>query len=352
MRAKEYISQNQQTIKHLEDVQRIINDLMPLRLNKEATDEYYNRILSADIRRQKFLLQKDLFDKKNAMQQDEPLEEKFPDEIPIEKVIDVKETLFQVIKEDESFGYMFFILGTEQNIKHKGEPIDCIPNSEAIKKAIFEYRDDYPKESLDLYLDDSINYEQYEYLTNSRMLADDDEKLLEFFNTSYKIYDDVRCLKSKISEIRNYLKKLTFDGDDKKFAIIKFVIGLIEKFNSEDSQLERCKKEFLRLIESIKDKYETVELKSSLQLNSAKGTRVNFIRVVNVLYELGFFQGPDKKTLSKKDVFAAFGKMLNANFTSFQNDLSTTQAASNADQKSLTKIFEEMLEKQKELINK
>ena len=61
MRAKEYLSQNQQTVKHLVDVKRIIKDLMPLRLDKEATDDYYNKILSADIRRQEYLLQKDLY---------------------------------------------------------------------------------------------------------------------------------------------------------------------------------------------------------------------------------------------------------------------------------------------------
>jgi len=137
-------------------------------------------------------------------------------------------------------------------------------------------------------------------------------------------------------------------------TIILFVIRLIDTFEPDDTQLERSKKELSKSISDIRNKYENEEsrTKSKLHLCSKKGYKVNFIRVVNVLYELGFFQGESNERVSKKEVFASFGDLLNANYSSFQNDLTTTQSASNSDLKCLTEIFEKMLEKQKELINK
>jgi len=354
MRAKEYLSQNQQTVKHLVDVKRIIKDLMPLRLDKEATDDYYNKILSADIRRQEYLLQKDLYDKNNAMQLEAPVPQTYPDEIPIETIAEIRESLFQAIKEDSSFGYLFYILGTGINLRHKAEPIDCIPNRSVIEKAINSYRDDYPKESLDLYLDDSFNYSQYDYLISSGLYQDNNDTILAFFNKAYSIYDEIRCLKNKVSQVRQYCNSITFEDEKEKVTIILFVIRLIDTFEPDDTQLERSKKELSKSISDIRNKYENEEsrTKSKLHLCSKKGYKVNFIRVVNVLYELGFFQGESNERVSKKEVFASFGDLLNANYSSFQNDLTTTQSASNSDLKCLTEIFEKMLEKQKELINK
>ncbi|MBQ6305847.1 MAG: hypothetical protein IJK78_04720, partial [Bacteroidales bacterium] len=106
MRAKEYIEQNKSSINHLDEVKRIIDELLPLRMSKEKTDEYYNNVLSADIRLRNYLLQKELYEKKNAMQLEEPSFVEIPNEIPTDHISDIRETLFQVIRTDESFGYL------------------------------------------------------------------------------------------------------------------------------------------------------------------------------------------------------------------------------------------------------
>ena len=49
MRAKEYLNQHWQELKYAEIVEQIIDDLLPLRKDKEATKAYMNRRLSADI---------------------------------------------------------------------------------------------------------------------------------------------------------------------------------------------------------------------------------------------------------------------------------------------------------------
>lgn len=47
MRAKEYIAQIADSIGHLDEVSQALADLTPLRLDKQATDEYFNHHLSA-----------------------------------------------------------------------------------------------------------------------------------------------------------------------------------------------------------------------------------------------------------------------------------------------------------------
>lgn len=353
MRAKEYISQNSSSIKHLDEIIKVINDLLPLRKNKDATDLYFNRFLASDIRWQNYLLQKELYERKNAMQVEEPLLEENKDEIPVEIIFEVRNTLLEVIAKDESFGYLYYLLGTEKNSRHKSEPIDCIPNKKSIEDAIIRYRDDYPKQLLDDYLDDDFNYKQYEFLKNN--IFDKEDEILLFFNKAYQIYDEIRCCKHKVSNVNSYCNNLYFKTDKEKYFIIMFVVSLIEEFESSDTQLERCKKILLNFVQPLNYQFnneEKLSAKSNVFLNSKKGTKVNFIRVINILCEMGFFTDGDKVQSSKKDVFETFGNALNCNLKSFQNDLSTTQAASNADMRSVTKIFEDMIVKQKQILEK
>lgn len=353
MRAKEYIAQNLSSIKHFDVIVKVINDLLPLRKNKEATDLYFNSFLAADIRWQNYLLQKELYDRKNVMQVEEPLLEENKEEVPVEIIFEVRNTLLEVIAKDESFGYLYYLLGTEKNSRYKSEPIDCIPNKKSIDDAILRYRDDYPKQLLDDYLDDDFNYKQYEFLNNN--IFDNEDKILLFFNRAYQIYDEIRCCKHKVSSVNSYCNNLCFKTDKEKYFTIIFVVSLIEEFESSDTQLQRCKKILLNLVQPLSEQFDNEEKlpqKSNVFLNSKKGTKVNFIRVINVLCEMGFFTDVDKMQSSKKDVFEVLGNAFNCNLKSFQNDLSTTQSASNADMRSVTKIFEEMLAKQKEILEK
>lgn len=255
MRAKEYIEQNKSSINHLDEVKRIINELLPLRMSKEKTDEYYNNVLSADIRLRNYLLQKELYEKKNVMQLEEPSFVEIPDEIPTDHISEIRETLFQVIRTDESFGYLFFLLGTEQNAKHKSEPIDCIPNAERIKNAIGQNRDDYPKTTLDDYLDDDFNYKHYDTLISENQYPDDQTALLEHFNNAYLIYDELRCRKHKISEVRKHCKELGFVSEKERYFQLQFVISMIERYESDDEQLNRVKKELQKIIEPLQSMF-------------------------------------------------------------------------------------------------
>ena len=93
-------------------------------------------------------------------------------------------------------------------------------------------------------------------------------------------------------------------------------------------------------------------IQSSLQLNEQRGTKVKFLRVINCLFELSFFKGEEGKNISKKEVFETFGKLLNQDFSTFHNDLSSTKAAANSDMNNTLAIFKQMLDKQVDINDK
>lgn len=362
MRAKEYIEKNQSSINYLNDIKRIIWDLMKLRKDKQGTDLYFNQILSTDIHRQNYLLQKDLYEKNNAMQPVKPQLEKFKNEIPIEKTATIREILFQIIKDDKSFGYLFFILGTEKNSSHKSEPIDCIPNEKDIFDAINRYRDDYPKELLDDYLDDDLNYAHYDFLISNEIFPDDNSLLLKYFNDLYRIYDELRCQKIHILQFRQYCQQLASSFTKEVFWQFTFISQLIDHFEFNDNYLKRSNSEIQKILSQLKvqlypqglpgTEQNNKDVKSSIFLSNARGKRINFIRVINCLYELDFFKDKKQNEISKKDVFGALGHFLNLDLSTYQNDLSVSKSTANRDMKNSFKIFEDMLNKQKDIMTK
>lgn len=98
------------------EIRQIIDEMLPLRSSRQQTVDYYNRKLIADIRLQACLLQKELYEKNNAMQTAEPEEFQMKEgEIPVEIAASVRDELFDVIKEDKTFGYLYFLLGNLRN---------------------------------------------------------------------------------------------------------------------------------------------------------------------------------------------------------------------------------------------
>lgn len=359
MRAKEYLEVNKSSIKHFDEVNEIVNQMMPLRHSKDMTDNYFNNVLSADIRRQNYLLQKDLFEKNNAMQPSEPIYNSLDGEIPIEMISEIRENLFNVINEDDSFGYLFFLLGTFQNSKHKNEPIDCIPNHDKITQKIKQLRDDYPKQSLDDYIEDDLNYSHYDFLVQNNIFLDNEVLFVEYFNELFRIYDELRCLKFKILKVRNYCQKLATLATKEVFWQLTFITSLIDTDNREDVYLQRCKIEIQKILNELQFELYPQGVPSNTQkaerensnvfLSTSRGRKINFLRVVNCLYELDYFKDKNQNNISKKDVFMAMGRFLGIDLSTYQNDLSVSKSTANKDMKSTIKIFEEMLEKQKEI---
>lgn len=308
MRAKEYIHLNRANIKHIDLVERIISDLSPLRMDKKKTDEYYNKVLSSDIRKQTYLLQVDLYDKCNAMQQEEPRLETFEGEVPYEIAADVRATLFQILKEDKSFGYVFFQLGNEHNSKHSSDPIDCIPNHEAICKAISTNRDCYPHGEIASYLDDDFNYDQNEMLLSNGYSENEPEKLTSIFNLAYETYDVLRCRKSSIAAIKQQLATI-MPTDDLSAKDISYALeithSLISEYSPEDKAMERVANEIQKKLSSLGHKKS-----SSIQEKTDKGmtTQQQILFMHYILNELGVNFGNSDKAAWKRLISKVFGK--------------------------------------------
>ncbi len=354
MRAKEYLNLHRQELKYAAVVGQIIDDLLPLRKDKEATNAYMNRRLSADIRYQHYLLQKELFERGNALQPDKPVFEKLEGEISKDISIEVRRELFCIIREDESFGYLFYILGMEYNAHHSGEPIDCVPDNEQILRSIIDNRDDYPKKKLDSFINEDLNYRQYCTLLDGNYWADDDTLYLKYFNRVYQIYDELRLCRGSMSGVKKYLNEQTFDNDAEKFWIYSFIITLIEGSGQKDESLGRCKMQLAREIEPLRERIillPTVTSKSPVYLTERTGAKIDIIRVLNVLYEMGMFTEESGRKISKKDFMVAMGQAMNIDLSGYDKDLSRSLSDSTKLEKHL-RIFENMLQKMTDIFNR
>lgn len=352
MRAKEYLSINGSRIEHCSLVQQILHELAPLRADRQATVDYFNHRLSADIRLKNYLLQKQLYEQGNALQTQMPVWESFENEISSETALAIRDELFEVIKEDASYGYMFYLLGTEHNARHNAQPVDCMPQEERILEALRVQRDDYPKNNLEGYLDDDFNYGEYDRLIQNDVYGDDSEAMLRHFNRGYEIFDRIRILSSKISDVRLYLQGLVFPNETEKTEILNFVCLMAQRFCADDAGVGRSIKELERHF-GLVTKVDTSSLQtgfSRVSLNQQRGCKINFIRVINSLYELGFFKDQQQNAISKIEVMRALGTAVNVDLSDYDKDLSRSLTDSTALEKHL-KIFKDMKDKMESIFN-
>lgn len=89
---------------------------------------------------------------------------------------------------------------------------------------------------------------------------------------------------------------------------------------------------------------------SPVRLSTARGTKIDFIRVMNTLYELGFFTDDKGGRISKKEVMIALGKAVGIALSTYDNDLSSSLSDSTKLEKHLA-IFDIMKKKMKEVFN-
>ena len=81
--------------------------------------------------------------------------------------------------------------------------------------------------------------------------------------------------------------------------------------------------------------------KSPICLSTAKGQKIDMIRVLNVMYEQGRFKGKDGRRLTKKEFFTWMGRVLNVDLSDYDKDLSRSMSDSTKLEKH-TKVFDDM----------
>ena len=153
--------------------------------------------------------------------------------------------------------------------------------------------------------------------------------------------------KSSLSE---FLEDNSYENQAAKDLMGRFICEIISRTAQDDKRLGRIEEELDR---HLPDESSLPDMGSSkFHLQQKKGRKTDFVRVMNVLLEMGFIVDSDAAKAKKSDFFQALGKLLNENFKDYQNLLSTTKGASVSDQRALTKVFEDMLAKQKDIISK
>lgn len=89
---------------------------------------------------------------------------------------------------------------------------------------------------------------------------------------------------------------------------------------------------------------------SPVHLSTARGTKIDFIRVANSLYELGFFTDDKGGKISKKEVMTALGKAVNIDLSTYDNDLSRSLSDSTKLEKHLS-VFDRLKAKMEDVFN-
>ena len=87
---------------------------------------------------------------------------------------------------------------------------------------------------------------------------------------------------------------------------------------------------------------------SSVYLSPVRGKKIDFIRVVNVLYELGLFTDKDGVRCTKKETFRAFGRAVNLDLSNYNKDLSRALNDTTTRERQL-QIFKDMKLKMAEI---
>ena len=110
---------------------------------------------------------------------------------------------------------------------------------------------------------------------------------------------------------------------------------MIEKDYGSDKVVEEC---------------DELYTESPIYLSTAKGQKIDLIRVLNVMYEQGRFKGKDGARLTKKEFFTEMGHTLHVDLSEYDKDLSRSMSDSTKLEKH-TKPFEDMKQKMIDIWN-
>jgi hypothetical protein len=262
LRAKEYIEKNKDSITYLDETTRVINELLPIRNNMKKTEEYYYLKLTADKRYERYT-EKLFKSVRNTDDVDCPQFNLQEGEIVRDIASDFREQLFSIVEKDKSFGYIFYFLAGEKNRTpyYSTHPIKCVPDAETITSAIQSYRDDYPQNDIDNWLNDEFNYNFYCH--NSTFISND-EDWIKFFNSSYFLFDEIRIRMIKPSQAILWIK--AWFGEAYfvyKETIIFFVSELIYNYEFDLTPEQIKQKE--RIFDLLTKNFDNIR---SLRINS------------------------------------------------------------------------------------
>ena len=128
------------------------------------------------------------------------------------------------------------------------------------------------------------------------------------------------AIKKKITRDIQLLEEVSSESVltdiDKPEGIVRTVISLNNELTQTKSELEKTKKDLNSSILQLK---RLNDPNAKVVFNDSK-KKIDFIRVIYILNELGFFVGQNGKKAKKGDIFEAFGKAVDISLDSFSQD--------------------------------
>lgn len=103
---------------------------------------------------------------------------------------------------------------------------------------------------------------------------------------------------------------------DKPEGIVRTIISLNNELTQTKSELDKTKKELDNSLLQLK---RLNDPNAKVVFNDDK-KKIDFIRVIYILNELGYFVGQNGKKAKKRDIFEAFGKAVDISLDSFSQD--------------------------------
>ena len=239
MRAIEYIENFKKSISNYDVLKRIIEELMPLRLDRDATEKYYNKYLINDIFYEHHLFNLKEWELEGSEHKSRP---EFVEEnsfISHNDVYKIREDLLKVIINDKSFGYLFYFLASELNRKDvTNNIIICVPNDKTINDAVKGYRDLYSSYNLMDYLEDDINYEFYTESNRNNTISD--EEWINIFSEAYNLFDIIRVNLNTPDKALKIIINYVHPDEEVKRMIVSFLCDLFQDYEFDlDDKAQR-----------------------------------------------------------------------------------------------------------------
>jgi hypothetical protein len=150
MNAQDYIDKHKSDIKYLAEIECILEELRPLRFDNRRTEKYHSEKLTADWRYKQYSEDR-IEDQLNGLDVSNIVFSSNIGEIKIDIAPSVRRQLLDVVKADETFGYIYFLLQSEQNRIIKGFAVECVPDKNKIDLALlWEGQEDLWKNTIAL----------------------------------------------------------------------------------------------------------------------------------------------------------------------------------------------------------
>jgi hypothetical protein len=242
MRAKEYIEINKGKLEFAGQVQAILTHCAKIRTDFSRTIKFYENYLSSVEKIQRYLEKSKLPKIKKESYW---------------KLL--HEELQQTIRADKSFSYLY------QCVLQKKDMLQTHIPAEEVQECICRQFEDYPKQFIDDFACIEPNKDYYDNICDVFSTSED---ILNVFNTTYEIFDNIQVKMYKPIQASFYFKEYPYKSEWHKYFILPLVASYLNNYDYDLSDSQRKNRQKVSeelskyIAQSIDPQSEVVKAKS------------------------------------------------------------------------------------------